>query len=151
MLRKPNNEVSMFCVKQNIQWRFTPEHAPHFGGLWEAAVKSFKTHLKKMIGEAKLNFKELTTTTLVQIEECLNSWPLTTLPKASDELEVLTPGHHLVGRPLPTLPDHQTTQEPTSLLKCWSLCQRLVHHFWEQWFISGTLRHVILEWAISFA
>ena len=48
MLRKSNNEISMFCVKQNTQWRFTPEHAPHFGGLWEAAVKSFKTHLKRV-------------------------------------------------------------------------------------------------------
>ena len=25
------------------------EHAPHFGGLWEAAVKSMKMHLRRII------------------------------------------------------------------------------------------------------
>ncbi len=34
--------ISEFCSTQSIQWQFIPEHAPHFGGLWEAAVKSMK-------------------------------------------------------------------------------------------------------------
>lgn len=31
---------------------------PHFGGIWEAAVKSMKYHLKRTIGEYKLSFEE---------------------------------------------------------------------------------------------
>ncbi|CAD7000970.1 unnamed protein product [Ceratitis capitata] len=27
-----------------INWQYTPPSAPHMGGLWESAVKSFKTH-----------------------------------------------------------------------------------------------------------
>ena len=42
--------ISQFCTAQNIEWKFIPEKAPHFGGLWEAAVKSMKLHLKKIVG-----------------------------------------------------------------------------------------------------
>ena len=67
--------VSQFCSNQNIQWDFIPERAPHFGGLWEAAVKSFKTHLKRVTTNVKLTYEELSTV-LTQIEACLNSRPL---------------------------------------------------------------------------
>ena len=75
---------------------YTGTH-PHFGGLWEAAV-SFKTHLRRVVGEVKLTYEELATT-LAQIEACLNSRPLIPLPESSDALEVLTPGHFLIGKP----------------------------------------------------
>lgn len=48
--------VTDFCSCLGIEWRFIPEHAPHFGGLWEAAVK---THLRRIFGEVKLTFEEL--------------------------------------------------------------------------------------------
>ena len=38
------DSATRFLTDQNITWQFTPQHAPHFGGLWEAAVKSMKTH-----------------------------------------------------------------------------------------------------------
>ena len=93
LLQKESSDAAReFCAlqKQNINWRFTPEHAPHFGGLWEAAVKSFKTHVKKILGKVKLNFEEISTV-LTQVKAWLNSRPLTPLPESSDALEVLTP------------------------------------------------------------
>ena len=43
-------ELSRYCSHQVIKWKFTPEHAPQFGGLWEASVKCFKEHLRKGSG-----------------------------------------------------------------------------------------------------
>ena len=62
-------------------------------------MKSFKTHLRRVVGEAKLTYEELATT-LAQIEACLNSRPLTPLPESSDALEELTPGHVLIWKPV---------------------------------------------------
>ena len=69
-----------------MQWDFIPERAPHFGGLWEAAVKSFKSHIKKVTINIKLTFEELTTI-LTQIEACLNSQPLTRINCNDDGIE----------------------------------------------------------------
>jgi len=55
-----------------------PSNAPHFGGQWEAAVKSAKRHLCKMIGKTPLIFKELQTI-FCEIEAILNSRLLTPL------------------------------------------------------------------------
>ena len=79
--------VSDFCAGQGVLWKFTPEQAPHFGGLWEAAVKSLKKHMRRIVGEVKLTYEELSTI-LTQIEACLNSHPLTPLPHTSDTTEV---------------------------------------------------------------
>ena len=64
--------VSQFCTSQRIQWKFIPERSPHFGDIWEAAVKSFKFHLKRVTANVKMTFEECCTI-LTQIEACLNS------------------------------------------------------------------------------
>lgn len=106
-----------------IEWR---ERSPHFGGLWEAAVKSAKTHLCRVVGDVKLTFEELSTV-LTQIEACLNSRPLVPVNVPDEDgIEVLTPGHFLIGRPLCALPDPSFSLCSVSLLKRWDLCQSLI-------------------------
>jgi hypothetical protein len=122
--QKTEAVISEFCSAQNIVWKFTPEQAPHFGGLWEAAVKSMKRHLKRIISDVKLTFEEMSTV-LAQIEACLNSRPLAPLPAEEDALEPLTPGHFLVGKALESLPDPSISFRPLSLLRRWCLCQNL--------------------------
>ena len=97
---------------------FILEKAPHFGGLWEAAVKSFKHHLSHFTANVKLNFEELSTT-LSQIEACLNSRPLVTSAEDIDGIQALTPGHFLIGRPLEAIPDFSyiSQAQPASILK----------------------------------
>ena len=129
--QKTEKTVSEFCSTQEIQWDFIPEHAPHFGGIWEAAVKSFKLHLRRIVGEVKLTFEELTTV-LTQIEGFLNSRPLVAIPN-SEGLEALTPGNFLIGRPIEALPDPKSSFASPSLVRRWSLCQQLVRHFWKRW------------------
>lgn len=132
------------CSSHGIEWRFIPEHSPHFGGPWEAAVKSTKTHLRRVMGDVKLTFEELSTV-LAQIEACLNSRPLVPLNSPDEDgVEVLTPGHFLIGRPLSALPDPSSCYRPVSLVQRWHLCQNLVHHFWQRWsaeYLSSLNKH----------
>lgn len=59
----------------NLEWKFIPPSAPHFGGLWEAGVKSVKFHLKRVLGNSIFTNEEMSTI-LAQIETVLNSRPL---------------------------------------------------------------------------
>ena len=96
-------------------------------------MKSFKTHLTRVVGNSKLDFEEMTTV-LTQIEACLNSRPLGTVPYNNDNgIEILTPGHFLIGRPIQALPDHPQSNQPQNFLRRWYLCQSLIRHFWERW------------------
>ena len=54
--QKTQQEISQFCSNQYIKWKFIPEHAPHFGGLWKTAVKSMKIHLRRVVSTHKLTF-----------------------------------------------------------------------------------------------
>ena len=122
-----------FCSAQGIQWNFSPPTGPHHGSVWENGVKACKRHLKRIVGQSKLTFEEMTTV-LCQIEACLNSRPLFTALDANDDdgIAPLTPGHFLIGRPLEALPE-QVSITSISTLRRWQLCQALTQHFWKRW------------------
>ena len=43
------SEILKYFIDHGIQWHTIPPRSPHFGGLWEAAVKSAKYHLKRVL------------------------------------------------------------------------------------------------------
>jgi Pao retrotransposon peptidase/Family of unknown function (DUF5641)/Protein of unknown function (DUF1759)/Putative peptidase (DUF1758)/Integrase zinc binding domain len=118
-----------------MQFHFIPPRAPHFGGLWEAAVKSMKYHLVRIIGNTPLSFEEMATV-LTKIEAILNSRPL--VPESSDpeDNSAITPGHFLIGRPLTALIEPNYLDVATNSLRRWQLLQKLTQHFWQRWSVD---------------
>lgn len=117
----------------NVDFHFIPAYSPHFGGLWEAGVKSIKYHLNRVLGNCNLTFEELTTT-LVQIEAILNSRPLTPLSSDPEDLTPLTPGHFLIGRPLTALPEKMYPENISATrLTRFQRIEQIRQHFWTRW------------------
>lgn len=125
-------EMTGQLANHGTRWHFNPPRAPHFGGLWEAAVKSVKHHLRRVIRNATLTFKEMATF-LAQVEACLNSRPLQASTGDPDDLSALTPGHFLIGEPLCSIPEPSLEQVPTNRLSRWQLLQQMRDHLWRQW------------------
>lgn len=124
-----------YMAKQNIQWHFiSPRASPHYGGLWEAAVKAAncKLHLVRMTKESHLRHEELQTL-LVQIEAILNSRPLTPISADPKDLNALTPGHFLIGSLLTSYPEPQLDGLPTNRLSRWQHVEQLRQNFWRRW------------------
>ncbi|GFU31974.1 integrase catalytic domain-containing protein [Trichonephila clavipes] len=104
-------EIMIFLSKEQIKWNFNPPSAPHFGGLWEAEVKTLKYHLKREIGNSILSHEEFLTL-VVQIEAILNSRPICPLSNDPNDVETLTPAHFLVVSSLAAVPDPDYTEIP---------------------------------------
>ncbi|XP_043471057.1 uncharacterized protein LOC122504184 [Leptopilina heterotoma] len=125
-------EFTNFLTNKKIQWHFSPPRSPHFGGLWEAAVKSFKSHFKKTVGDALFTYEELLTYT-TEIEAILNSRPITPLSDDPNDLQALTPAHFLIGDIFTNLPDLNLRDTPTNRLSSWQHIQYVRQHFWRRW------------------
>lgn len=114
------------------KWHFNPPAASHFGGIWEAAVKSAKYHLKRVIGAQTFTFEEMSTLS-TQIEAILNSRPLTVLSSDPNDLRPLTPGDFSIGQPLVALPSPDLTSTPINRLTRWELIRQCTQSFWNRW------------------
>ena len=130
-----DSSLTSYAASRGVEWVTIPPRSPHFGGLWEAAVKSCKTLLRRAIGQQVLTFEELYTV-LTMIEASLNSRPLSHMSSDANDLAVLTPGHFLIGSSLQSLPSSRSTQkraaEPT-LQTRWKLVQSINDSFWDRW------------------
>jgi len=73
-----------------VSWHFIPPSALHFGGLWEAGVRSVKHHLRRVVRDQKMTFEEFTTL-LCNVEACLNSRPLAPLTDTVDDYDPSRP------------------------------------------------------------
>lgn len=115
-----------------ITWHFNPPYAPHMGGIHEAAVKSAKHHLRRVVGTQQLTFEEFATL-LTHVEACLNSRPLTALPNKHSDSLALTPAHFLIGESLisPLMRDYTAT--PNNRLSHFELLQKFANEFWSRW------------------
>lgn len=127
-----NKNIRDELLRLNIEWKFSPPAAPHFNGLAEAAVKSIKYHLKRVIGSTLLTYEEMSTL-LCQIEACANSRPICAVSSNPNDVMPLTPGHFLVGQPLLSVPEENLLEAKVNWLTRWQLIQRMQQHFWKRW------------------
>ena len=124
--------ITSYLLSQKVKWKLTPVKAPHFGGLWEAAVKAAKYHIKREVGHSRYTYDELETI-LCQAEACLNSRPLGVMASHPIDGQVpLTPGHFLIGRAIKAYPTETVDYNP-GLLQRWAHCTKVVQRFWRRW------------------
>lgn len=124
--------IAHALVNEGIKWHLIPPRAPNFGGLWEAAVKTAKTHMLRQIGNTSLLPEDLITL-LTQVEACMNSRPLHALTEDCNDYEALTPGHFLIGSSLHSLPEIDIRKIPSNRLDRYQLIQQKLQLFWDRW------------------
>lgn len=115
------------------------QSSSRWGGFWERMVRTIKSHLRKMIGRARLTFAELETT-LIEVERAINARPITYVTANEDgEPLPLTPSQLISGY----RPALEGTDPPSEVLPQASshdaLVRRDAHrrallgHWWTRW------------------
>ncbi|XP_075990342.1 uncharacterized protein LOC142985995 [Anticarsia gemmatalis] len=132
LINQNQDSLIDFASQQGIKFMFIPTYAPHFGGIWEAGIKSPKYHLKRIIGNSHLTFEEISTL-FAQVEAILNSRPLCPLSPSPDDLLPLSPGHFIIGRPLTALPAPPLLEHKESSLQRYQRLEKIRQHFWQRW------------------
>jgi len=124
--------VQDFLATVGCEWKFIPPHGTHFVGLWEAAVKSMKYHLRRTLGSQVVTYEELCTL-LAEIEACLNSRTWCALSDDPFNPTYLSPGHFLIGAPLTQLPATDFTNVKCNRFSRWQTYQQQLQQFWQRW------------------
>ncbi|XP_055909175.1 uncharacterized protein LOC129944039 [Eupeodes corollae] len=112
--------VKQQLTHRGTTWHFIPPSAPHQGGIWEAAVKSAKRLIVRVVGSQTMSYEQFNTL-LIRIEACLNSRPLVALYDDPDDKLALTPGNFLTCGPIIALPEPTVMNLPLNRIKEWNL------------------------------
>ena len=130
--KESTERIFNFATQQGINFHFIPPCSPRMGGIWEAGVKTMKFHLRRVARNVKLTFEEFYTL-ICRVEAVLNSRLLCPMPNNPDNLQVLTPGHFLIGTSLLAPPDQNLIDLPSNRLSRWSHVQQIVQQLWKFW------------------
>ena len=131
-LSKESHSIINYASSNGIEFKFIPPYAPHFGGLWEAGVKSCKHHITRVLGNSHLTYEEFSTV-LTQVEAVLNSRPMYCLSPDPTDFTPLTPAHFLIGRPLTSHACEDVTSTSLHTLSRYKRVEQLRQHFWRRW------------------
>ena len=127
------DKIVKSAANQGIQWKFIPQHAPHFGGAHEIMIKGAKRAIYAILGNAHITDEELMTA-FTGAEALLNSRPLNYQSANPEDVVFLTPDHFLFGQVGGQFAPETVDETTFNPKKRWRRVQELVRHFWHRRF-----------------
>ena len=128
------SEIGKDLLQRNIEWKFNPPSASHFGGSWEREIRTARKVLYSMLSRQAVSLTDESLHTLMcEVEAIMNNRPLTSISTDPSDLKPLTPNHILLLAPDQSLPPGNFTENETYHHKRWRYVQHLANTFWSRW------------------
>ncbi|XP_037040280.1 uncharacterized protein LOC119077203 [Bradysia coprophila] len=128
------DEIQQMFTTSEMKWSFNPPESPHMGGAWERLIQTVKKSFKKIVTTRKPTDETLPTL-FAQVENIVNSRPLTYIPLDSADDEALTPNHFLFGSSNGRKPIVRTS--PKDLGKeDWKNIEEQTNQFWRRFVLE---------------
>ncbi|XP_075163374.1 uncharacterized protein LOC142236009 [Haematobia irritans] len=126
------DELVKAFTSSTCKWNFNPPGAPHMGGAWERLVRSVKTVLYNMM-PSRSPSDELLRSMLIEVENVINSRPLSYVPLDDVTSEAITPNHFLLGSSSGLKPMSLCNDSGVALKHNWRVSQQYANIFWKRW------------------
>ncbi|XP_072041348.1 uncharacterized protein [Amphiura filiformis] len=125
-------KISDDLLQNNIEWKFNPPGASHFGGIWERQIRTIRKLMVMLSKEQTLSDESLQTL-FCEVESIINSRPLTLVSGDAQDLEPLTPNHLLLLKTHQNLSPVLPENTGMCVRKRWKQVQYLADVFWRRW------------------
>ncbi|XP_062534847.1 uncharacterized protein LOC134204027 [Armigeres subalbatus] len=119
-------------ASSETEWIFLPPASPHMGGAWERLIQTVKKNLQAM-KPGRNPTDEVLRNMLMEIENVVNSHPLTYVPIEDSEAPVLTPNHFLLGSSNGLKPWTLFDDSASALRRSSCMSQIEANIFWQRW------------------
>jgi hypothetical protein len=126
------NKVISEARRKEIEWHFNPPLASHHGGVWERMIRTIRRVLLALLQSNDRLVDDVLSTVLCEVENIVNSRPITKCSDDPMDFNVLTPNHFLILRSNQALP-WGTFHTGDTYRKNWKHAQKLVSYFWKRW------------------
>lgn len=83
MANLDNDKLAKEFTTSRTSWKFIPPASPHMGGTWERLVRTVKQNLDRIKPSESISY-EVLENMLTEVENIINSRPLTLIPIDSD-------------------------------------------------------------------
>lgn len=127
-----HDKLAKEFTSSRTQWTFIPPLTPHMGGAWERLIRTVKQNLVAM-QHSRLPTDEVLHNAIVEVENIVNSRPLTDIPLDNDNSPVLTPNHFLLGSANGLRSWVPFDDNPIVLRNCYTQSQTMANVFWKRW------------------
>ena len=118
--------------QKSIRWKFNPPTASNFGGIWERLIRSTRKILSSLLNQQTVT-DEMLLTLFAEVENILNSRPLTPIVIDPENNEPLTPNHLLQVGCSPNLFPGVFSSADNYSKQRWKQVQFLADQFWVRW------------------
>ncbi|XP_055622897.1 uncharacterized protein LOC129766397 [Toxorhynchites rutilus septentrionalis] len=131
------NKLMKEFTTASTSWIFNPPASPHMGGIWERMIQTIKKILEE-IKPRRLPTDEVLRNLMIEIENIVNSRPLTHVPVDDESSPALTPNHFLVGSSNGSKPLVPYDDGALVMRQSWKTSQLLANYFWKRWVLEYT-------------